>query len=224
MTGERIDLDDLRAHLNPPFDPWMEDFEENDVSIPLLRSLHWSDLTEAADVHRDAERMVRQIHGGLLVIYKDSRPVKLGRTMNFDEHGKRMPIIFAAAGHTKLSGGRMRGRIQRNELAPPQESTLQRWSREADTNETLADLLTHLSASDNWYDLYKSMGLARRLGGGARALERRFGTDWSEWERVWRTANCYRHTPDQIKFPLPQSPPELEKARDIVLKILSCIL
>jgi hypothetical protein len=227
LTGDRIDLDDFRESLKAPFSPWIEDYSTEDGVKPLLRSETWANLFEASDVFRDATRMIERLNGEALLLHNDARPVKLGQTMKFDLDGKREPIIFEATGHLRITLGRVRGRataITNNPPQPPQESNMQKWFGEAELDETLADLFSHINRANNWYDLYKSAELARRLAGGPRTLKKALSSDWEKWDRIWRTANCYRHAPDPIKFPLPTPPAELDEAREFILTIVPRLL
>jgi len=79
---------------------------------------------------------------------------------------------------------------------PIQQTKLQKWLKGAEIDDTRADLFVHLNRADNWFDLYKSAELTRRLAGGANKLGLVLGSDKKEWDRIWRTANCYRHAPD----------------------------
>ncbi len=100
----------------------------------------------------------------------------------------------------------------------PQESKVQAWFRLAEVEDNRADLFAHLSRSDNWFDLYKSAELARRMVGGQAKLKQILGADFAEWERIWRTANCHRHSPGQ--HPLPPKPAKFEEARKFILKVI----
>ena len=64
LKGERIDVDDAREALQPPFDPWVEDYaEDTGNKFALLRTAAWATLTDAADVTRDVERMIERLNG-----------------------------------------------------------------------------------------------------------------------------------------------------------------
>jgi hypothetical protein len=134
--------------------------------------------------------------------------------------------MIVEPGHFTVRMGRMKGSVGTyGPPKPPEESRMQRWFREAETDNTRAELFAHLSRADNWFDLYKSAELARKLAGGSTALERVLGSkDWKEWERIWQTANCYRHAPDPVKYPLPTLPAELQEAIGFVLKVVPRIL
>jgi len=106
---------------------------------------------------------------------------------------------------------------------PIQPTKLQKWLKGAEIDDTRADLFVHLNRADNWFDLYKSAELTRRLAGGANKLGLVLGSDKKEWDRIWRTANCYRHAPDP-KRPLPSRPAEFNGAREFMLKVIPQLL
>ncbi|WOH46864.1 hypothetical protein [Bradyrhizobium sp. sBnM-33] len=222
LKGERIDIGDAREVLQPPFDPWVEDYLAGDsIVIPLLRTKAWASIMKAADVTRDAKRIVERLNGAALLIHSDAKPLSLGLVLKFDGAGKRIPILSAASVRLNLNLERIRGRVPAVTSATPtsSESSVQRWLREADTDDKRAELFSHLSRADNWYDIFKSAELVRKLAGGESTLKSDLGPDWTYWRLVFRTANCYRHAPDAEKYPLPVPPAELEEAREFLFKV-----
>jgi hypothetical protein len=218
LRGEKIDVDDFRELLARPFEPWVEDHQTEDGVIAVLRTSGWALMTEATDVLRDAGRMVERLYGEVLLIQNDAKPLTLGRIIRFGLDGKPMPVIVAAIAHAH-GNARGRGRatvVTSKPSPPPQESKLQKWFREADNDDKRAELFAHLARATNWYDLYKSAELTRRIIG--KDMNANLGPDRKEWDRIWQTANCYRHAPDPVKFPLPPSPPKFDDAREFILK------
>jgi hypothetical protein len=122
--------------------------------------------------------------------------------------------MIAETGQFRATMGRVRGSVTAVKTGPPkapQESRMQRWFREAETDDSRAELFVHLGRADNWYDLYKSAELARRVAGD-KALKNALGADgWKEWKRIWQTANCYRHAPDPKNYPLPAQPAKFRR-------------
>jgi hypothetical protein len=229
LKGDRIDVDDAREALQSPFDPWVEDYaDDTGNKFTLVRTAAWATLTDAADVTRDAERMIERLNGAARLIHEDARPLTAGAVFKFDATGKRIPFLFAATGHIRLSGGRVRGRVQAitpgKPPPPPAESNIQRWFREAEADDDRAELFSHVARADNWYDVYKSSELVRKLAGGESALLSALGPDATFWKLMFRTANCYRHAPNPIKYPLPTPPADLQDARKFLFKIASRFL
>jgi hypothetical protein len=52
LKGEKLDLDDLRQMLEPPFDPWVEDYKTDDSLRLLLRSAQWASARVADEDRR----------------------------------------------------------------------------------------------------------------------------------------------------------------------------
>jgi hypothetical protein len=224
LKGEKIDIDDAREVLQPPFDPWIEDhLTGDDIVIPLLRTKVWMSLAKPADVTRDARRIVERLNGAAILIHSDAKPLGIGLVLKFDAAGKRIPMLSAASVRLNLNLGRTRGRgpiaAVTSTTPTPSESPVQRWLRDADTDDKRADLLLHLTRADNWYDLFKSAELVRKLAGGESALKSALGPDWPYWRLMFRTANSYRHAPDPEKYPLPVPPAELGEAREFLFKV-----
>lgn len=226
LKGETIDIDDVREVLQPPFDPWMEDYLTGDaIVIPLLRTKAWATLARPADVTRDAQRIVERLNGAAVLLHRDAKPLGVGLVFKFDAAGKRIPMLSAASLRIGLALGRTRSRDRMAAVtSTPSESSVQRWLREADTDDKRAELLLHLTRADNWHDLFKSAELVRRLAGGESALKSLLGPDWNYWRLMFRTANCYRHAPDSEKYPLPVPPAELEEAREFLFGLASRFL
>jgi hypothetical protein len=218
LTGESIDLDDLRELLKQPFDPWVEEFDDSGIARLLLRSKAWAAAVDSSDVQQRATTLIERINGAKLIIYGDSKPVLPGVVLKFRSDGSRENIIVAATGHARASA-RARARAEVISAAPPpppQASALQDMVQSADADDDRADLFEHLARADNWYDVYKSAEIIRRIAGSDRQLRSLLGAKWVEWERVWRTANCNRHAPDAVKFPPPPVPATFGEARDVL--------
>jgi hypothetical protein len=249
LKGERFDVDDAREALQTPFDPWVEDYADDAGNkYALLRTAAWATLTEAGDVTRDAERIIVRLNGAARLIHEDARPLTVGEVFKFDASGKRVHVLFAATGHFQLTGGRVRLQVQTpgKPPPPPAESKIQRWLREAEDDDVRAELLSHIARADNWYDVYKSAELVRKLAGNAKLRAPRgprerkdprkrkekvivsapaLGpTDAALWNAMWQTANCNRHAPDPIKYPLPTPPTDPQDARKILFKVASKFL
>lgn len=99
---------------------------------------------------------------------------------------------------------------------------MQKWFRELNSDDTRADLLAYLSRANNWY-LFKAAEFARRLSGGENGLNATLGTDFGGCDRIWQTANCYRHAPDPVKFPLPQPPAGFDAGRAFMLRAITWV-
>ncbi|QYO75340.1 hypothetical protein [Devosia salina] len=224
IEGEKVDLEDLAEWLKPPSSPWIETYENEGKLVYLLRSKQWSAFNEGADVIRDAERLVGLLHGQALLIQPDARPFKTGTVFRFGDAGNKQPVVVPISAKMTLSLGRVRVRIITGKKESTEPSRMQKWISDAESDSLKSDLFAHLARADNWFDLYKSMELAQRLLGGNKPAAKVIGSDWSEWTKVWQMANCARHAPDPVKYPLPDPPREFGPSRQFVLKVLTRIL
>lgn len=226
LDGEQIDLNDLRYLLPSPFDPWVEDYPTADGPRPVLRSKAWNGVKEVSVIYDDARRIVERLNGMMQVIHTDARPVKAGKALSFGPDGKRENVMYPVSASVNITLGSARVRAYAttsNALKKPSETLLQRWFREAEQDGLRADLFSHLTHVDNWFDLYKSMEIVRRMVGKSK-LNSMLGGEKKQWETVWQTANCHRHAPDPTKFPLPVPTPQFDDARDFVLKQIAKVL
>jgi hypothetical protein len=226
LDGEKIDLDDLRHLLPAPFDPWVEDYPTDEGPRPILRSKNWNGIKEASVIYGDARRIVERLNGMLLVIDSDAKPVKPGRALSFGPDGKRENIMYAVSASARLTLRPVRMRAYATTggtSLKPSETPVQRWFREAEEDSHRADLFSHLTHLDNWSDLYKSMEIVRRMVGKTE-LSSKLSGEKKQWDRVWQTANCHRHAPDPLNFPLPVPTPQFDDAREFVLKLIAKVL
>lgn len=227
LTGPKFDLDNMRDWLVQPFDPWVEDYKEGESERLLLRTEKWKQFSTAAEVRTDASRILLMLNGAALLVDDQAKALELGQVMKFGADGKRERVLFAKTGHLSLTPERVRMRATSNTGGTPvsiQESLVQKWLGAADSNANHAELLIHLHRADNWYDIYKCMELLRSLIGDSMKMKSELGSDWDQWELVWRTANCHRHAPDQSKYPLPVNRPGLADARTFVPRTVSRVL
>lgn len=222
LCGDELDLDDLRNTLKPPFDPWVEDYNDGERAMLLLRSQTWANLETTGEMMDDARRLLELINGANCVAHSDARPLVPGITLRFDPNGNRLPIVIAATGNITLRGVRARGRFSVGDGGQTQEpvaSPIQQWLQRANTDDRTADLLAFIARADNWFDIYKAMECIKKLnsGGATEILH-------PEWRRVQQTANCHRHAPNPDAYPLPARPTDLSEARDVLLLVARQVL
>lgn len=226
LNGETIDLNDLRHLLPAPFDPWVEDYPTDGGTRPILRSKNWVGITEVAVIYDDSRRIVERLNGMLQVIHSDAKPVKPGKTLSFGPDGERENVAYPVSASVNITLGNARARAYATTVGTPKtpsETLLQQWFREAEEDGNRADLFSHLTRVDNWFDLYKSMEIARRIV-GKNKLSLILGVEKKRWDIVWRTANCHRHAPDPINYPLPVPTPPFDDAREFALKQIAKVL
>ena len=223
LEGESFDVDDLNDRLPPPFTPWVEEYSDAGGTGMVLRSHGWAAVTEARAVYMDADRILERLHGEALLYDCDAKRVQPGQVFNFRADGQRDTVIVLQGAQLKISLGRIRARVTNltdNPSAPRTETETQRWFQDAEANDVKAELFLHISKCASWFDIYKVMELTRKINGNKSNLKARLESDNKEWDRIWRTANCYRHAPDIVKYQFPDPPSELMEARMFVFKVV----
>lgn len=218
ISGDLYDLECLKALLPAPGDPWIEPNGDAKDSV-LLRSTAWDDLTSEIEVEAQAVLLVERINGGLPITTENPKPIRVGMVYRFDAAGKRSIFMILQGGVLTASAGRVLATLD-GIARPAVTGNLRCWLNSATTDPVKAELLTHLSRADNWYDIYKAAEKIRELAGGQAALKQKLelSEDWIEWRRCWQTANFYRHA-SNLNNRLPQSPANLSSARAVVLRV-----
>jgi hypothetical protein len=229
LAGEKLDVEDLSHRYPAPFEPWVEPYERGGEGQFVLRSEKWKFLSNGTDVHLDADRILQRMHGEALIYDEAAQQVLPSGVLKVTEDGGvvHVAVVHSASLNVTLGRARLRAFGTSGEASEPSETESQRWFREADSDDHRSELFSHVSRCQSWFDLYKVMELSRRIAGGQRQIKATIGADAEEWERVWRTANCYRHAPDPAKYPMPVPPAELRSSISFVLRmirnIISCV-
>ena len=221
LNGDKLDLDVFREMLTPPFDPFVEGYNESATSaLLLLRREAWVNFSDGASVGMDANHLVAQLNGAALLLYPDASPIQVGRVLKFKDDGTRENVIISGSITIRLKGVRARGRAGSIVSPPPAETKMQRWVREAADDSNQAELLNHLARAANWYELYKVMELAGLKFGHLKKL---LGANYKKWERVRHTANYeLRHAPGKVQKP--RRPVPWDEARQFVIRQVSNLL
>jgi len=213
LAGDAFDLDDLRLALKRPFDPWVEDYDDDGTPVLLLRSEAWASLTTARELMDDATRLIDHINAAAMLNLGDSLPVSLGRIIKFKTDGSLDRVLIAATGKLTLAGSRVRARGVSVGALPsqPAPSPMQERLKKAATTDEVSDVFAFLVRADNWFDLYKAMESMESLVGGEAEMKKHC----VQWKRVKQAANYARHSPAR-RFTLPADPPSLDEACKIV--------
>lgn len=219
LTGDAVDLDDLREMLAAPFEPWVEDYQHDGQTVLLLRSVGWRDFEDSAGLMESATPLVARLNGAKLIGYDDSIPISLGRIFRFGASGDLRPAKISIS--ASLSMGRVRvrarGHLDGGQPRVPVPSVLQDRLNAAEGDERRADLFTHVARADNWYDVYKAIEQVERIAGKGKRWNAVAGQDGAQWSIAKRTANFYRHAAGVQT--LPANPPSLAEARSLLLRV-----
>ena len=219
LTGHSHDLED-----------WLESFPEHHWPQAVMfhdEILFFSDeMDNARDAHQSYEigQVLLLRTNGLMRLLRNSEPLELRGVAEIDSDGRIKRHFFA-----RIEAGRLRARghaigvaLGRDgEIIPPvlTETIEQEKIRLVAKEKLLADALTHISHSNNWFELYKAFECVRSFAGGHRSLVEKGWTSSTECSRFTNTADAiYRHRVDG-KTP-PAKPMNLEEAKTYVCGLL----
>jgi hypothetical protein len=227
LDGHEFDLACWERSLKPPFDPWCERIPHGESSFLALRSHSFDDRSTPEEVNGRAETLIAQLNGALGV-GEDAEPVKLRAVGRVEDKGQVNFTVFAK--------GVMRGRSMMTATAevrnskgdlvpppPPAPSTAQKWVKAAENNDVVADMLTFAGRSDNWFDIYKAIQLAEKLV-GERKLPGLLGQSGTEFKRMRRSANFYRHPSRHLRYPPPSVLTTLDEAKPLLSLAVRTVL
>jgi hypothetical protein len=108
-------------------------------------------------------------------------------------------------------------------IVPPLPSTpsaVHIWSSIADQNDLVADMFTRFARADNWFDIYKTWEVARKLVGGEKSKTFKSCVHGLKSEDMKRAADYHRHA----NRPPPPAIMELEEARSVLKHIVHNVM
>jgi hypothetical protein len=222
LTGHTFDLQDWTDALGSPHEPWVEKWRIADIDRLVLRSTGFDQLADSTEVWETAKLLIVRLNGLFATLMR-------GQPLTIDGVAERHPDGYVDK-HIVIAVGTAYARARAGSISTtlPQQgpTTVQRWFQLADRNELVEDLLIHMSAAPNWYDLYKSYEAIKNLSGGQRLLEKR---SWCPPKDILstftHTANTYRHSlAHSARSNSPLTPMPIHKASDIVRSMANGIL
>jgi hypothetical protein len=227
LTGEKFDLDTLSALLPAGYEPFAEDYQEEEGrTVVLLRSREWLTMESGHDVSRHARQQVTMLNGLLLLFDLDARPVTTGRVLKFKPDGTREHVLVAETGYFNIREGRDRVRMTVSTGGPPptpSETKMQEQARKAATDPFREELLRTLSRADDWVELYKAIELANRMMNGRSNPQKALGGDFQKWRTIKRTADYEQRHAKSTRMP-PEDSVTWDDARDFVIRQVSRLL
>jgi hypothetical protein len=205
LSGHEFDLADWQLVLKAPFDPTCERISHTESVIWVLRSRSFDNLQTPDEVRLRALALIERLNGALQVECR-GEPLVFDGVGRIDEAGQIQLFQFAEAhirGRSRLSAVGQVLNPNGNIVPPPSPdpSQAQRWLEAAESDDEIADMLTFAGRSDNWFDIYKALELAKRLAGDENgpgnnkyAMKALLGTEaYKKFDHVWQTANTTRH-------------------------------
>ena len=222
------DIDDWKYFLQKPFDPWLEERTQNSEHLLLLRTSSFDGLVTASEVHERALPILERLNGA----FRLSRGFGYGTLRASGAVQIKGDAALARYYFLQPQDIAVRVKMSRPSIvvtdaagnvippAPPSPSEVQVWTKVADGDDVIAELLIHFARCDNWFDLYKTYELLKKRCGGQKLL---FGKPWAPEAQVRtmrETANFYRHA----TYPRPKNPMSFDEARAFLQSMVRSLL
>ncbi len=199
LVGDPVTCSRWASALTPGFDPLIfqppgspEDY--------VLCAAAFESAQNAGEVREAASSIVAVLNGVFAAI-SGRKGLSPGSIFEFREDGTIHRTMFAEAGLIELDDMTSSIRLTQydcngNEILPPPpiESRAQLWARIAADDDDAADLLTHFGRSTNdWFEIYKTIEVAKSLGKRLGSFDRLVGAEGKNVEAIRVTANAKRH-------------------------------
>ena len=217
LRGDVCELEDWKAALKQPFDPWVTEMKEG----LILRSRQLEAATTNVEAYDLALPLMDRANGALAASHR-ARIVQLEAIAEVLSNGscRRHFIMRADPGVVRIRAAMavaVLGPDGTSITAPPEASNAQRWLSIAATDDLLADALTFFGRGDDWFDTYKALEcLMGRFGGGKESDFLALG--WASAGKIKllkQTADLWRHSPrGRPKVVPPPNPMGRTEARD----------
>jgi hypothetical protein len=221
LNGAEEDKAVWRALLKPPFDPFVEEVEDECGNYLALRASAFDGLAANTEVHERAKVLFRTLNVAMST-HADADPVKNGAVVDFSQNGRPRrhhflevnPIALRTRiGLVTVSTTDTKGNVI---APPPAPSRAQLWMRAALLDPEIGSALRYLEGRPNWVDLYKAYEAVRRMPNG--------GISKAEINRFTQTANVgNRHHPNKTSKPHAR-PLELWEARSLIMSWISAAI
>jgi hypothetical protein len=219
IQGDAPDLADWASSLKPPFDPWIELYDNETI----LRSSSLDGLSTAGEVRDRCVAYIERLNGAV-ALDRGSKPVRFGSAVEIGSNGVLHRTLFVEAGQFKLSGKPVTMRIVtfgqdgKPLTPPPQPSAVQAWAELAEEDELLEDALVYFGRSTDWFDIYKALECLIMRAGGEEEFLALGWAQKTQIKRLKQTANSARHA--RKKYDPPENPMGSEEAHSLVGDLL----
>jgi hypothetical protein len=207
--------------LKLPFDPFVEEVNDERGDYLALRSSAFDGITTPKEVHRAAKRLFSTLNVAMSK-NADTDPVTNGSVIEFvpDGQHRRHHCLEAEGIKMRLRVGiaeitmkDAQGNVIEPTAAP---SRAQLWMRAAALEPEIGSALRYLQGKPGWFDLYKAYEAVRNMPNG--------GISKSEIKRFTQTANAAeRHHPNDKSKPH-KRPMELWEARALITQWVSAAI
>jgi hypothetical protein len=221
VSGDTWDIDQWRATLKAPFDPFLENVTDAAESYPVVRFASLERLALAADVYREAKELFTLLNSSMRAA-TDSDIVGMSAVIEtLPDQPPRQHKFVEASGATfrlRSSGAAISVYDKHGKLVvePPKPSRAQAWMRAAMLDPEIATALNYMNGHPSWVELYKAYDLVKFRPNG--------GISKSEIKRFTQTANAGpRHPADEDHRPH-KRPMELWEARSLITQWISLVI
>lgn len=206
--------------LTPPFDPFVEEVQDERGNYLVLRSNIFNGLSSSKDVRNTSKELIKIIN---VVMSKtaDADPISAGAVVEFRSGVPRKHIfveveasvVHVRGGFVELVLKDAQGNIIK---PPPAPSKAQRWMNAVALEPNIGGALSYLAGKPGWVELYKAYEAIREMPSD--------GISKNEIKRFARTANAVgRHHPSDRNRP-PSLPMELWEGRALITKWVSAAI
>jgi hypothetical protein len=221
LNGSDEDKRAWRLLLKPPFDPYVEEVNDDRGDYLALRSSVFNGIVASNEIHRVAKNLFTTLNVAMSANF-DLDPVTNGAVVEFVPVGRPRRMH-----HLEANGITMRVRIGMAELAgkdshgnviqmPPVPSRVQLWLRATALEPEIGSALRYLYGKPGWTELYKAHEAVKHLPNG--------GISKREISRFTQTANAAeRHHPNSKYMPH-KRPMELWEARALITQWVSAAI
>jgi hypothetical protein len=215
LCGHDFDLEYWRDILKEPFDPAVVQHGDDFI----LRAREFQSCDSAPAVLEKAIPLFDVLNGAMRTA-TGSHPVRWCGIYELGADGwRKSSHIFPPAPITDL-----RAKINVDPVVaapPPTRSNVQVWMELSQQSDHLTDALVYMGRGE-WFDIYKAVEcLEAFTGGGESSLKHKKWIKPEELTLMKRTANCF-HRHRLGKYEPPENPITLEKARQMLAKLIEC--
>jgi len=199
LVGDRVTCARWASALTQGFDPHIVQPPGSPEDYVLCAAAF--EAAQNAGGVREAASGIVAVLNGVFAAISSRKSLSPGSILEFREDGTIHRTTFADAGLIELDDMTASIRLTRydrdgNEIPPPPptESRAQLWAGIAADDDDAADLLTHFGRStDDWFEIYKTIEVAKSLGKRLGGFDRLVGVEGKKIEAIRLTANAKRH-------------------------------
>jgi hypothetical protein len=151
LKGHDFDLADWVETLCEPFDPWVQVVSRAYDQLHVLRASAFDACASVNEILDRAPPLIERLNGTMQLL-RGTRPLRFDGAASLKPDGTATVTFFAsvhAEGRARVTGTAVAlgadGKPIPNPPIPRLASSAQRWISNADGNDDIADILTHVA-------------------------------------------------------------------------------